>query len=213
MRESRQLIRELAEGLEPVRAVPSPLALTAAWLAGSWLFVTVAMLLVAPMRPGFLGDLQESPRFALETLLGVAAGFCAIGTAFAMAIPGPVSSARRLALALGGLLLWAGAYVYGLHDPALEPSMAGKRPTCVYEVVLWGAPVMLAGLAVMRRMAPLDRVATGVIVGAASGAIPALLMQIGCMYEPAHILSYHLAPVIVLAGLGAVAGPLLLRRI
>ena len=116
-------------------------------------------------------------------------------------------------LALGGLLLWAGWYVYGLSSPSLEVSMLGKRPACFVEVLAYGVPVTLVGLLLLRRLAPLERAWTGAVVGAAAGAMPGLLMEIACMYIPAHILPFHLAPIAAVSLFGALAGRLLLRRI
>jgi len=48
---------------------------------------------------------------------------------------------------------------------------------------------------------------------AETGLILGLLMQLACMYLPEHALTHHVAPVAVLAALGAVLGPLVLRRI
>jgi len=53
-------------------------------------------------------------------------------------------------------------------------------------------------------------VSTGALLGAAAGAIPGLVMQFACMYEPTHILAYHLAPVGLLTLLGAAIAPRLL---
>ena len=49
-------------------------------------------------------------------------------------------------------------------------------------------------------------------MGAAAGAVPALAMQLGCMYEPWHGLSLHLAPALVTAALGALVGWRILPR-
>jgi hypothetical protein len=91
--------------------------------------------------------------------------------------------------------------------------MAGKRPHCFLEVLIYGAPVLVVGLVLLRRLAPLDRRRTGVVLGAAAGAMPGLLMQLACMYVPEHILTYHIAPAVALALLGGLLGPLFLRRI
>jgi hypothetical protein len=173
----------------------------------------LATLVMGPMRPGFASQLVTSPRFAAETLFGILAGAFAIRVAFSLGIPRPGSPKRRVVLALGLLALWVSAYLYGLVDPTLEPSMSGKRRHCFVEVWLYGLPILLAGLLLLRRLASLDRLSAGLVTGAAAGAIPALFMQLACMYIPNHILIYHIAPGALLALLGAVVGRLLLRRI
>jgi hypothetical protein len=91
--------------------------------------------------------------------------------------------------------------------------MLGKRPHCFVEVLIYGVPILVAGLLLLRRLAPLGRWSAGFVMGAAAGVIPALLMQLACIYIPSHILIYHIAPALAVAVLGALAGRLLLRRI
>lgn len=206
------MIRQLADELRPAPRLRAPHHLAVLWGAGAWLFVVGVTIAVQPLRPGFFGQLLASPRFAGETLFGLLAGGLAIWVAFAVGTPGRAQR-RWIALALGGLALWAGAYVYGLVSPALDPSMLGKRQLCFLEVLLYGLPTLAVGLLLLRRLAPLERWSAGVVMGMAAGAMPGLLMQLACIYVPSHILSYHLAPVLALALMGALAGPLVLRRI
>lgn len=207
------LIRELGQDLTPAPRLRDPRALALLWFVGSWAFVAALTWAMAPFRPGFVEQLLAHPRFAGESLFGLAAGALAIVLLFRLGVPGSGAPRRRVALALGGLGIWSLAYVWGLADPALEPSMAGKRPWCVFEVLVYGFPVMLAALLALRRLAPLQRSAAGLVAGAAAGAIPGLIMQVACMYVPAHILSFHVAPIAVLAALGALLGRVVLRRI
>jgi hypothetical protein len=213
VRSRSELIRELSEELDPTLRLRGPFQLALLWWIGAWIFVVAATLVVQPMRPGFADQLLASPQFAFETLLGMVAGAVAIGVAFAVGIPGWGSPRRRIALALGLLALWVGSYFYGLVNPALEPSMLGKRPLCFLEVLIHGLPILIAGLLLLRRLAPLERWSAGLVTGAAAGAIPGLLMQLACFYIPAHILIFHLAPALALALLGSLAGRILLRRI
>lgn len=207
------LIRELARDLRPAPRLRDPRLLALLWFVGSWTFVTAVTWAVAPFRPGFVDQLLDSPRFALETLFGLGAGGLAIALFFSLGVPGQGAPRRRVGVALGVLVLWSLAYVYGLVDPALTPSMVGKRPWCVFEVLIYGFPILLAALFGLRVLAPLGRTGAGLVAGAAAGAVPGLIMQVACMYDPAHILEFHIAPIAVLAGIGALLGRLTLRRI
>lgn len=213
MRSRSELIQDLTSELTPAPRLRDSRQLALVWWVGAWIFVVVATLAMEPMRPGFAGQLLASPRFAGETVFGILAGAFAIGAAFALGIPGFGSPRRWITVSLALLVLWTSAYFYGLVDPALEPSTLGARRMCFVEVWLYGLPILIVGLLLLRRLAPLGRFGAGFVVGAAAGAIPALLMQLACMYIPAHILTYHIAPGFALAFIGGVAGLFLLRRI
>jgi hypothetical protein len=207
-----ELIETLAEDLRPARGPRRVETLALIWLLLSWAMVVAATLSEAPLREGWLQELTQAPRFLLESALGLAVGAVAIAGAFRLGVPGSTLRACAGPAAAVGLL-WVGAYVVGLAAPALEPSMAGKREGCAIGVVLYGTPPMLLGLALLRMLAPLRRASTGALVGAAAGAVPGLLMQLACMYVPEHILSFHIAPIALLAAAGAPLGPVVLRRI
>ncbi len=208
-----ELVRQLAEGLQPVRRTLPPFVLAAVWLAGAWISVTVATLATGSMRPGFASQLAESPRFLAEVLLGLLAGAAAIYAMGRLGVPSPRAPVRQAGPALLLMAGWVGAYLYGLLDPSFEPSMLGKRETCAREVLILAAPPLAAALWLVRRAAPLARVWTGALAGAAAAAVPGLIMQLACMYEPAHILTHHLAPIGVAAFLGALLGRVALRRL
>ncbi len=213
MRSRTSLIRSLAEDLQPVGRALSPTALALAWLTGSWILVTVLTIATGPMRPGFAMQLAAEPRFLLESVLGLAVGVLVIRATAGLAIPSPRSAPRQAALALLLLGAWVGAYVYGVYDPALAPSMLGKREYCYLQTLIYAGPPLAAVLWLVRRAAPLARVWTGALAGAAAGSLPALIMQLACMYDPAHILSHHIAPIGAAALVGGLLGPFALRRI
>jgi len=206
---SSDAITSLVDALEPVRPVGRTGARSLAWLAFAWLGAISVTLAVGPMRPDALAQLAKHPAFLVESLLGLASGVLLAVGAFALCIPGdrPV---RRALPAVSLLVLWAGSYVYALVDPALPGSMLGKRPGCELQVFLLSIPLLCLGLWSARRLVPLYPAVSGGLLGAAAGAIPALLMQFACMYLPTHILSHHMAPVFVLAALGAWLGKRLL---
>ena len=208
------LIAELSSGLAPVRPPPAPGILSGLWLLLGACFVIAITHWFGPIRATALTQLATEPRFLLETLLGALAIAYTVVTAFRAAIPGAMP--RRSALiAVGLMLLWLANYVFGLVSPALEPSMLGKRPHCVFETLLFGLPLACLAFLMSRRLYPLRPVYTAALFGLAAGMVPALYMQIACMYAPAHILSMHILPGLLVAlacMLGAYLGLRLRQR-
>jgi hypothetical protein len=208
-----RLIDSLAGDLTPVTPPLRPLPAALAWWLGSWVFVIAVTLATGPMRSGFETQLATIPRFALECLVGLAASLAAIWGALELAVPGPRSVWRRTAAAASLLGLWLVAYVIGTWAPAIEPSMLGKREGCFYQTLVFAVAPFLVGLWLLRRRVVLDRAWAGLWLGAAAAGIPALIMQVACMYDPLHMLEAHLLPVLMIAGLGAVSAGIALRRL
>ena len=188
-----ELITDLSRDLHPVRRAPKVNRLASAWFGLGAAFVVTVTWLVGPVRPGAFSQLLAEPRFLLETLLGVAAIFWTGLLAFRSAVPAALT--RRFAVAGAVLMLsWLAQYVFGLVDPALEPSELGKRGFCSLEVMAYSTPLIVVALFMVRRLYPLSFVRTALSVGLAAGMMPALYMQLACMYEPTHILSFHVLP-------------------
>jgi len=195
MTDSRnKLIQQLATDLQPVRLPLPPGRVGVLWWIGTWIFVAVVALLVAPLRPGSITELATHGQFFLESLIGFVAAGCLAVFVFRDSVP---ANGRRSALALGLILLaiWMLAYVVGLEYPAVEPSMVGKRTHCFIETLIYAVPPALAGIWLCRRYYPLAPLRTTALVTLVAAAVPALLMQVACMYEPAHILGYHILPI------------------
>jgi hypothetical protein len=201
MNRHEQLIEKLSRDLSPVAPVANVNRLGLAWLLSSVVFVVAVTHLVDPIRPGAFAQLGAEPRFLLETLLGVAAITWTGLLAFRSAVPGELT--RTFATAGFVLMtLWLAQYVAGLVSPALEPSTLGARPFCWLETMIYAFPPVLAAVFLARRLYPLHYSRTAMSMALAAGMIPALYMQIACMYVPAHILQFHILPglAMVLAG-------------
>lgn len=206
MNKREELLDSLSSGLEPVSPAPDLRMLAALWFVFSALYVMVLTQLLGPIRPTALGQLQSEPRFLLEMLLGVALAAGLALSSFQIAMPAALG--RLLSVMVGVLgALWLGGFVVGLVDPALEPSMAGKRHHCYLESFLYASPPLVALLYWQRRLYPLQPGKAAVVAGLSAGMLPALYMQIACMYQPAHILAFHVGPALVIAA----AAPLVLR--
>jgi len=207
-----ELIAKLTSELTPVRAAPPPLRVAGLWWLGSWLFVIIVTLFTGPLRPGAFVQLVTHAQFAAESLVGLLAAALIAAWAFEDSIPGT----RRHGLLNVGLVaaaLWLLAYVVGLEYPALEPSMAGKRAGCVLQTLLLAGPPMAVGIWLTRRnYLPLAPLRNAALIGLAGAMLPALFMQFACMYDPAHILRFHILPIpgVVAAG---VLGAWVARRV
>jgi hypothetical protein len=204
MTEREQLIDSLSTDLPRVNPAlgSGPLALlwlvlSAAWVAGlTWL--------MGPLRPGAWEQLLAHPQFLAETLCGVLAIVLVTVAGFRAAVPGALAG-RLSGLGFGLLLLWLACYLFGLWLPALEPSMLGKREYCMYETLIYGLPPVVLAFALTRRLYPLEPLRAGVSLSLAAAMMPALYMQMACMYIPSHILLFHILPGLALAALAIVA--------
>ena len=81
--------------------------------------------------------------------------------------------------------------------------MLGKREHCVWETFIYALPPMLLAFVLTRRLYPLQPVHTAMYFSLAAGMMPALYMQIACMYAPAHILQFHILPGLMVVFVGA----------
>jgi len=181
------------------------------WLLLASAYGIVILLATGPLRPGALRDLSTHLAFLGETVLAVVAiGTLAIAT-LRSAIPGVLRGALSLWW-LSPLAAWVSLYVVEVHFPPNYVSSLGGRYECAWQVVLFSLPALALMLWYARRQFPLRPRLTGGLAGAAAAAIPGALMQFGCMYVPAHILTHHLAPIALTAMLGALLGPWLLKR-
>lgn len=202
MKNHDELIADLSRNLKPVGPMLDINRLALFWFLLSAIYVVAVIHLFAPVRPGAFSQLVTEPRFLFETLLGVGAIVWTSLLAFRTAVPGALTGQ----FAAGGLLLmvlWLAQYVIGLVSPALEPSMLGKRDYCLYETLLYSLPPILAGLYLVRRLYPLRYLRTAMSISLAAGMLPALYMQLACMYEPSHILAYHILPGLLMVLIGA----------
>jgi hypothetical protein len=201
MQNRENFIAELSQNLPPVKRLPNVNLLAIVWFIVSVVYVIVVINFVGPIRPGALSQLISSPRFLLETLLGVAAIFWVSLQAFRDAVPGMLSH-RFMSGGFILMLLWLAQYVIGFISPALEPSILGKRNFCLYETMIYSLPPIYVAWYLVRRFYPLHPVRTAMSISLASGMMPALYMQLACMYEPSHILNFHIIPGLLMVFVG-----------
>lgn len=202
MSSQQQLIKSLAAQLKPTSPLMNNNLLTLLWVLGSVLYCLAIIHLLGPIRDSAYSQLLTEPRFMLEMFTGLTAIVLTSVAAFRHTVPGALSGPVKMTARVA-VLLWIGLNIYGLFNPAIEPSTEGYRHYCVFETFLYALPpLLISGLLARRRMA-LELTPTGFSLGLAAGMIPAWYMQIACMYAPEHMLKFHLLPAIIVAVLGA----------
>jgi hypothetical protein len=211
-RRREDLIRELA--IDP--AVPGGSSAvggrTLRWLGTASLIALVAMVSRQPMRDSWLLQLVAAPRQVLELVFGLLAVVAASLAAFRSGVPSATSPLRQASWAVVFALGWLALLVIRAlgGDVPYDPDL--KRSHCWLEVLAYGTPGLLVGLAAVRRLWPLHGAWSGALLGFAAGAIPALLMHLACLPGATHAIAFHLGPAVALAAAGGLAGARLLRR-
>lgn len=191
---NRSVIDNLVDDLQPVRPVAKTLNVQiATWFGLSALWVVLATGWLGPLRPGAWQQLLDHPRFLFESLLGIASILAVAVAGFRSFIPGGMSRLTGLvAVVLSGL--WLANYLVGFISPALEPSMLGKRAHCYLETIVTAMPPVALAVFMQRRLYSLRPMASAASLGFAAGMMPALYMQVACMYAPGHIFAWHIVP-------------------
>jgi hypothetical protein len=213
MTESRHdLIKGLVADLQPVNRPGNITRPFAWWLASALIYGCAIVLATGGWRAGAFEAFRSSPAIGLEVLIAITAIVLLAHAAFRSAIPDALPRWRRFALPLALVGAWVLFYVIGLSYPAIPPSMLGKREHCFLQTLLFSLPSFAVLLWLVRGLMPLWPRTTAAAAGGAAAAIPAILMQLACMYDPLHALLYHLTPVFMVAALGALAGPVVLTR-
>jgi hypothetical protein len=206
-----KLITALVDDLKPVDKPAGFVMPFQLWLMMAVLFAGGLAWLRGPYRVGALDQLVGSVQFSIETMVGCIAIIVIAYMAFRSAIPSGQSEYKRRVVPIGLLFVWMAFYVYGIVDPALVESMAGKRDHCYLETMLLAALPLLAGLFWAKGLWPTNKVHTGLLFGLASGAIAAMVMQFACMYDPVHALLFHVLPGLVMGVIGAFLAKMIIK--
>jgi hypothetical protein len=212
-RSHEALIDRLGTDLVPVRRLLPP------WLrTAGWLLVVVALAVGLLMHYGadpMLRRWAATPDLAWAGIGAVITAVCAAWAAFALGVPG-----RRAAwawLPLPGALLWIGASGLGCLRTWIAPGteLAGVHQSadCLLFIISFSVPLSALLIVLLRRACPLRPVLTAVLIGLASAAASASLLEICHSFDAAatDLLTHALAVVVVVAANAAMGGRLLSR--
>jgi hypothetical protein len=200
---TEDLIVDLARQGAAVSPVRSPAARFAAWAA-----VAASAVAAGVLIKGVRADLTEVAGQNAFVAMGVITLVTAVLAAIAAllsSVPGaPRAGAARVAaiVALTAWVVWIAASLVAAGPPLAQLFQEPPSVGCVMKVVLVGTVPVALLLVLARRAAPLEPHRTAglaVLAGLASGALAA---QGLCPIDaPAHLLAWHLGPVVSLAAL------------
>ena len=208
------LIDRLGTGLVPVRRLPPP-----ALRALGWLAVVAAIALVLSIHYGLTGMLQRwaaAPDLKWAGVGAVITAITAAWAAFALGVPG--RPAAWAWLPLPGMLLWIGASGFGCLRswiaPGTEVASMHQSVDCLAFIVSFSIPLSALMIVLLRRACPLRPVLTAVMIGLASAAASASLLEICHAYDAAATdLLTHAAAVALVVAVNAAMGGRLLSRV
>lgn len=205
------LIQSLGDQLSPVRRLPPPWVRTLGWLVA--VAVIAAGLLAHFGASHMLRRFEAAPDIAIAGVGAVITAVCAAWAAFTLGVPG--RSSRWAWLPLPGLLLWVGASGLGCMRDWLGPSAhiaaINEASDCLIFIISLSVPLSVLLIWLLRRACPLRPVLAAIMIGLASAAASAALLEICHAYAVAatDLLTHAMAVAIVVLANALMGGRLL----
>jgi hypothetical protein len=205
------LIDRLGTELAPVRRLLPPWLRTAGWLLAVAAIGAVLLMHygAAPMLQRWAG----TPDLGWAGMGAVITAITAAWAAFALGVPGRRPSWAWLPLP--GALLWIGASGLGCLRtwiaPGTQVASMHQSADCLVFIISFSIPLSALLIVLLRRACPLRPVLTAVLIGLASAAASASLLEICHAYDAAatDLLTHALAVAMVVAVNAAMGGRLL----
>lgn len=206
------LIQSLGGQLTPVRRLPPP------WLrTAGWLLVVVVLATGMLWHYGaehMLRRWQAEPSIAVAGVAAAITAVLAAWVAFALGVPG--RSTRWLWLPVPSLLLWVSASGLGclssLVVPGAPVANAHQSAHCLVFIMALSLPLSALLVWWLRRACPLRPVMAAVMIGLASAAASATLLEIEHGFAVAATdLATHALAVAAVVAINALMGGRLLQ--
>jgi hypothetical protein len=208
-----ELIRQLANEVQPVKPLPPLLPRLLGWTVLAVSSLGVVIYTMGIHRT--LGDASDRADFALEAALLIVTALSAAVGALVVSIPGAERSAmiRWVPLSLGvASVVWAGGewiMAASIGAPTGRLTFAWH---CIFKTACVALVPSIVLVSMVRRAAPLKAAWAGSLAILATAAVGVLGANIICPVDrPLHMLLWHVAPLMLFAGLGAALGTWLLR--
>jgi len=206
-----QLISTLVADVKPVRRLLDPLQRATLWVAVALVCVSLGLLHFGVRRD--LASAWHDVTFILRLILLASTMWLAVVAAFRLAVPGrdtrawsrwwPIIGVAALVALAGGEVV-TGALFGDMGSPL-------RAWTCVRKVAFVGAVPATLAVILIQRAEAVEPKWTALLGVLAAGAAGALTSELACpIRAPIHIMLWHVLPVALSAGIGAVVGSILL---
>lgn len=183
----------LVETLEPVKPLLSPEKRALLWFFVHTVTIGAIMHLLRP----FSSDLHLDflmVRFSAEVLIFFVFSFLAAYAGFLSVIPG-TQSKKLYRIAFAAMTLFAAIIAISFFSPAKPiETMASKRPHCMFEIMAFSLLPIAHMFYLMRKGIFDGKFKTLVVAFIGASVIPSGMMHFACMYDPLHIVKFHLGP-------------------
>lgn len=206
-----QLISALVADVKPVRRLLDPLQRATLWVAVALVCISLGLLYFGVRRD--IASAWYDVTFILRLILLASTMWLAVVASFRLAVPGRdtrawsrwwpiIGIAALVALAAGEVI--TGALFGDMGSPL-------RGWTCVRKVAFVGAVPATLAVILIQRAEAVEPKWTALLGVLAAGAAGALTSELACpIRAPIHIMLWHVMPVALSAGIGAVVGSILL---
>ncbi|MFQ5470763.1 MAG: NrsF family protein [Gammaproteobacteria bacterium] len=201
-KDHKTLIENLVNELTPVKPQQLPMTRALIWYPIFFVVIASVAYLVQEYRTGFISQIAESPRFQIELVSAIAISCVGIYISFVQFVPGEkVHTVSKLIFYIS-ITLFLASIIWSFFDATPHASDEGVRSFCETEVVVYGLITLYIFLFLNRKGLLNISSSKRMQFGLSIALIPALIMQVACMYDPAHALMFHFSPVLIVAFIG-----------
>ena len=204
------LIQELSKQAKPVKRLPPPYQRCICWLGSAMLCLGVGVALIG-LRPDF-DEKWMTGAFLVQAALTLSVAVLSAVGAFTLSVPSEEKRALTGLAPLVALGSWIAFLIISLMMSPEGMLSPGSGMACVRDIIILALPPAGILFFMIHRAAPLMLRWAGVLISLSVAAFGALGTQLICRNDDLpHILMWHVIPVLVIGGAGAILGERLLR--
>ncbi|RMG39161.1 MAG: DUF1109 domain-containing protein [Candidatus Dadabacteria bacterium] len=214
MTETSEFIERIVKDGEAVKPVAPPLTRFLFWILSALVLIICGILIIGPRTD--LSLIINSKRFILETFLLAVLVVLSGATALSLSIPDESYGRLRIVLPTITLAGWLTIITYHLGCNCYVAGYSALNPgpglRCTAGILMIGIIPGIILFFLIKRAAPVNLRLVGFFSFLSLLAVGALALQFICDNpNPAHVLVWHVLPVVTIAILGSLAGAKLFK--